>query len=218
MKFLKHPFFLVAILVGLAAWGCAAGGGPLWDPDHRSDNDWDDDDDWRYRRGDWDDRRDGDWEDRPNPRSTDRRKNYWDDRNWGDDSRHDYWTWGTQSYAVPRTSEMTSIRTLSHTLDQTADELMDELRHDSHLADTLGRPDGPAAKMRTSADSFHLQVESNMTRPDRTLSGYQQAKSSHTRLAEAASRRNLNNRMERQMDRIDETVVALDRLYLRPRR
>jgi hypothetical protein len=221
MKILRHTFVLAAVLAGLAAGGCDARGVPFWDPEYRDDRDKDWDDDWRDRRGDWVDSRDGDWDDRRYPRSTDRREGYWDEVNrdrWDDDHSDDYWTWGAQSYAVPRTSEMPNIRTLSQTLDQTADDLMDELRHDSRLRDTLGRADGPADRMQTSAESFRRQVEDNMTRPDRTLAAYQEIKTSHIRLAEIASRRDLTDRMERLVDRLDETVVALDRIYLRARR
>jgi hypothetical protein len=254
MKALREILFLTACVAALAVWGCAAGGGPLWDPDNRrdndndndwnsdndrdndndwsdnndndwdgrGDNDWDDDrdSDWRTRRGDWNDQRDGDWSTRRYQRSTDRRDNYWDDRNSGASGNNDaYWTWGNQSYAVPGAPELTEIRTISQRLDQSADDLMDEFGRNPRWSDTFGqRADGPLATMQTSADAFRAQVAANMTRPDRTVAGYQQVKASHTRLTEAAARRDLNDRAERLVDRIDESVFALDRLYLKARR
>lgn len=225
MKFFKYALFLALMLVGLAAGGCAADGSFLWedgryDHDNDNDNSWDDDDDWRSRTGDWKESRDGDWADRPDPKSSDEREDYWDDFNSDDYGSDDYgsndtWTWGAQSYQVPRKSEMDDIRTLAKTMDQTADDLMDELRDNSRLRDTLGRSAGPADTLRTMADNFRRQVEDNMTRPDRTLTAFQELRNSHTRLAEDASRHDLSDRMERMLDRLVETANALDRLYLR---
>jgi hypothetical protein len=182
-------------------------GGPLFaQSSHRIGGDHDNDSKDR-REGTWNsDRRDDAWDDR--------RESYWDNR--GDDHDTPHWSRGSQRYEVPRYDEMRSIRNHAQSMNQRMDDLIREFERD-HRASSSPSYRGiiTIAAMRRAAREFLALIDSNMTHPERTVSGFQKLKESHERFESAAARRDLDNRTERHVARLKDTMNSLDRLYMR---
>lgn len=191
--------------------------------DNDSDNDWqdrgDDDNDigWRSRRdGTWSGDRDGRWD----PRRDDDRSSRWEDwRDDRDDRNRPTWTRGNQRYEVPNAGEMRSIRSLSQTLVQRVEDMTGEFDRDHRSSGPATyRGAGPVIAFRSAARAFQNDVDRNQNNPERTVQAFQKLKDSHERFNDATSRRDLGSRADRHMQRINETVASLDRLYLRSSR
>jgi hypothetical protein len=173
----------------------------------------------------WADRRVGKRERRVNSRSTDRREIYLDNRGYAHGTSN--WTRGSQRSELPASDEMRSIRSHAESMNQHMDELMDELM--AEFMGGLNRDRRPhfspscrgistIAALRGAAREFLTLIDSDMTRPERTVPGFEKLKDSHERFETAAARRELDNRTERHLVRLRETMNSLDRLYQRYRR